>query len=94
MATYFYEGNAIDADLLEKYGCNEMSPALRYAGVTDMNSILNDIKRGVLPVNTGEPFPVVWGKDNENVNYDPIDKPNFVGSNVGFVNPIEKFMKL
>lgn len=94
MAIYFYEGNAIDAELMEKAGCTSMSPALKYAGVHDMTSILNDIQRDIIPVNTGEPFPVVWKNDNINVEISRPDTPNFAGNQVGFVNPIENLMKL
>lgn len=36
-----------------------MTPAQRYAGDNDFSHILDDINTGVLPCETGEPFPVI-----------------------------------
>lgn len=93
---YYYNESNIDASVtLEKYGCNELSPALVYAA-SSIEDILNEIRRGIIPVNTGEPFPVVWGKDAEtDINSaGKENKPNFIGSNSQFVNPLEDILKL
>ena len=97
MAMYYYDsknGSVVDADLMEKYGCNEMSPALKYAGTTAFEDILNDISRGVIPTGTGEPFPVVWGKDGDkNIANSNPSKPHFANQR-GFVNPAPDLIKI
>lgn len=87
---YFYNDESADMDLLDKYGTNEMSPALKYASVTVMEDILNDIARGVIPSGTGEVFSVIWKNDAELSLEEGqrANKPNFVGSNTNFINPI------
>ena len=94
---YYYnakETSSVNLDLMEKYGCKEMSPALEYAGTTAFEDVLNDIKRGVIPTGTGEPFPVIWGNDDkQNIIHDNPSKPNFTNSN-GFINPAPDLIKL
>ena len=94
---YYYQNTSnIDLEQMEKFGCTEMTPALTYAGTTSFESILTDIRNGVIPTGTGEPFPVVW-KNDDNMNIDTMmdnpSTPNWTGSNNGFVNPLPKFLQ-
>lgn len=41
-------------------GSSEMTPAHVYSAVRDFATILDDIGKGDLPVNTHLPFPVNW----------------------------------
>lgn len=96
MALYYYDNDSVSSEQMEKFGCTEMSPALNYVAVDSMEDILNEIARGVIPTNTGEPFPVVWKNDNNyNINsgYTSPEKPNFAG-NSGFINPASNLIKL
>lgn len=87
MIYYCDSNDELDVAKMEKYGCTELSPALIYAGATSLEDILNDIKRGDIPTNTGEPFPVVWKNDNNMNLLETNMKPNFAGNNTGFINP-------
>lgn len=93
---YYYQNNSnIDADLIERYGCTEMSPALKYVGTTSFEEILADIRNGVIPSGTGEPFPVVW-KHDDDMNIDIMQDrstPNWTGSNNGFINPLPQSLR-
>lgn len=56
-----------------------LTPAHDYLTVTDMEVILNDIDRGLIPTGTGQPFPVVWpsdfsDKDGADLNLYEFDK--------------------
>lgn len=95
----YYEENATNSELMERFKVNEMSPALVYAGVTTFEDILNAISRDEIPTNTGIPFSVIWGSDNDLDT--PSDflqspsQPNFAASHpMGFVNPIEDLIKI
>lgn len=95
----FYEENAVTPELMDKYKVNEMSPALTFAGVTNMEDILNAIAKDEIPTNTQQPFGVVWGIDDSYMDSPDFDdtpsKPNFSGSYpMGFVNPLESLIKL
>ena len=88
MIYYCDSNDELDISKMEKYGCTEMSPALRYAGTHSFEDILNDINRGDIPTNSGEPFPVIWKNDNNmNLLNEESSVPNFAGSNTGFINP-------
>lgn len=95
MSLLFYDSNsAIDCEKMEKYGCDEMSPALYYAGTTDFESILDAIKKDEIPTNTGEIFSVVWKKDSETIA-NPPEVPNWSSSNhKGFINPISNLVNI
>ena len=43
--------------------CPEITPHHTYI-CSSMDIILNDIDKGILPVETFQPFPVVWNKNN------------------------------
>ena len=45
--------------LTDDVGCHGATPAHDYCTVTDMETILNDISRDLIPTGTGVPFPVV-----------------------------------
>lgn len=47
----------------------EMTPFQAYAGTSDFASILNDMKKGLFPVGTNQPFPVNFAsEENPEVN--------------------------
>ena len=50
----YYEENATNSELMERFKVNEISPALVYAGVTTFEDILNAISRDEIPTNTPE----------------------------------------
>ena len=39
------------------------TPAHYYTGTANLADILDDMARGNIPVNTGQPFPVIWKGD-------------------------------
>lgn len=95
----YYDDNSTNAELMEKFKVNELSPALVYAGVSRFEDILNEIEHDKIPTNTGRPFSVVWGSDNDvDTPSDFINspsQPNFASSHpMGFVNPLEDLIKI
>ena len=96
MAMDYYQNHSnIDVEQMEKFGCTEMTPALRYAGTSSFEEILTDIRNGDIPTGTGEPFPVVWKNDNDmNLETMMEDRtPNWTGSNNGFINPLPQSLQ-
>ena len=39
------------------------TPAHYYTGTSNLSDILDDMARGNIPINTGQPFPVIWKGD-------------------------------
>lgn len=60
--------------LTDDVGCHGATPAHDYCTVTDMETILNDISRDLIPTGTGVPFPVVWPSDFPEGNNPDIDE--------------------
>ena len=50
---------------------HEMTPYHAYKGTSEFASILRDMEKGLLPVGTGQPFPVVF-QDEEGPQVDPM----------------------
>lgn len=42
-----------------------VTPAHYYTGKNDFNIILEDMFNGVIPINTRQPYPVIWKADKE-----------------------------
>lgn len=47
-----------------------LTPYHSYQSVTKFETILSDIERNLIPVNTGRPFPVTFDEDFKNDNDD------------------------
>lgn len=45
-----------------------LTPYHSYQTITRFEAILNDIHRGLIPTNTGEPFPVTFDDDFKDPN--------------------------
>lgn len=45
-----------------------VTPAHYYTGKNDFNIILEDMMRGVIPINTRQPFSVIWKDDKDELN--------------------------
>ena len=54
----------------------EATPAHYYSGSADFSIVLDDIAKGTIPVNTREPFPVVWRSDAKNMDTPPWQSGN------------------
>ena len=59
------------------------TPAHYYTGTSDFSVILEDMARGIIPVNTGSPFPVVWKSDQKDQN-----SPPWIGGIPIYGNPL------
>ena len=54
---------------------HEMTPMHAYKGTPDFSVILKDMERGLLPVGTGKPFPVVFQDDDDQMTNQPAVSP-------------------
>lgn len=71
----------------------QITPAHTHAATTDFSNILDDLANGNIPCGTGQPFPVNWKTDGDNIDPDA-NRPPWVERTVyqqqqppGFFNP-------